>query len=499
MFLFTSLSWLSLPSTILLVSVMFLTALIIFKRSRSSLNLPPGPPPLPIIGNMHQLGVLSYNSLSSLSKTYGPLMHLRLGSVPTLIISSAELAREVMKYQDLNFCSRPPFLPQKWLSYNFLDIAFSPYGEYWREMRKVCMVERFNQKRIQSFGFIREEEVARMVASISEYCSSSKAINLSDLLVTLTSNIICRAAFGKSYIGGAEKSDFHKVFEETEAVLVAFFFSDFIPQLGWIDKLTGLKARLEKNFFDLDAFHERVIDEHLDPKRPRLEHQDFVDVLIQVQEDHNLTRDHIKGVLTNILLAGTSTGSATVVWSMSELIRNPRVTKIAQDEVRRVIGSKNKVEESDLAQLQYLNLVLKETLRLHSPSPLLIPRETIRHCMINGYDILPKTLVFVNTRAIGRDPECWRNPDEFIPERFANSEVHYKGNHFELIPFGAGRRICPGMSFGMITVELTLANLLYYFNWEFPSGVNKQNMDMSEAPGITVNKKSDLLLVATKF
>ncbi|RWR94930.1 cytochrome P450 71A1-like protein [Cinnamomum micranthum f. kanehirae] len=113
MSLFTFLSWLSLPSTILLVPIMFLAALIIFKRSRSSLNLPPGPPPLPIIGNMHQLGVLSHNSLSSLSKTYGPLMHLRLGSVTTLIISSAELAREVMKYQDLNFCSRPPFLPKE--------------------------------------------------------------------------------------------------------------------------------------------------------------------------------------------------------------------------------------------------------------------------------------------------------------------------------------------------------------------------------------------------
>lgn len=203
--------------------------------------------------------------------------------------------------------------------------------------------------------------------------------------------------------------------------------------------------------------------------------------------------------MQNIIIAGTDTSAATVVWAMSELVRNPGIMKTAQDEVRRVIGSKIKVEESDLAQLQFLKLVLKETFRLHPPVPLLLPRETIRHCMINGYDILPKTLVFVNAAAIGRDPECWKNPDEFMPERFVDSEVDYKGQHFELIPFGAGRRICPGILFGTAVVELTMANLLYYFNWEFPSGMNKQNMDMSEAPGITTRKKTDLLLVATKL
>ncbi|RWR94944.1 cytochrome P450 71A1-like protein [Cinnamomum micranthum f. kanehirae] len=295
-------------------------------------------------------------------------------------------------------------------------------------------------------------------------------------------------------MGGTEKSDFHRISLETQALFVAFFVSDFIPWLGRIDTLT---TRLAKNFFELDAFYDQVINEHMDPKRPRSGHEDFVDVMIKLQKDLNLTRDHIKGVLMNILLAGTDTGSATVVWAMTELIRNPRVMTKAQDEVRSVVGSKNKVEGSDLAQLHYLKLVVKETFRLHSPGPLLVPRETIRHCTINGYDILPKTLVFVNAMAIGRDPEYWKDPDMFVPERFINSEVDYEGTHFELIPFGAGRRICPGMSFGTMTVELTMANLVYHFNWEFPSGVNKQNIDMSEAPGIAVHKKSDLL-VATK-
>lgn len=211
-----------------------------------------------------------------------------------------------------------------------------------------------------------------------------------------------------------------------------------------------------------------------------------------------MTTFSIFNLLQNILVAGTDPGTVTVVWAMAELMRNPRELKKAQDEVRKVIGSKNKVEESDLAHLQYLKLVIKETFRLHSPVPLLLPRETIRHCKINGYDIEPKTLVFVNAMAIGRDPEYWKNPDEFMPERFIDSEVDYKGTHFELTPFGAGRRICPGISFGTVSVELTMANLLYHFNWEFPSGVNEQNIDMSEATGVAVHKKFDLLLVPTK-
>lgn len=201
-----------------------------------------------------------------------------------------------MKYQDLNFCSRPHFLAQKRQSYNFLDIAFAPYGEYWREMRKVSIVELFSVKRTQSFRIIREEEVDRMIASISKSCS--KPISLSDSLRTLTGNIVCRAAFGKRYTGeGSEKSNFNRVFAEAQALFVAFFFANFIPWLGWIDKINGQRARLEKNFYELDDFFEKVIEEHMDPKREKLEQEDFVDVLIQVRKDLNLTKDHIKAIL----------------------------------------------------------------------------------------------------------------------------------------------------------------------------------------------------------
>ncbi|XP_058102058.1 cytochrome P450 71A1-like [Magnolia sinica] len=479
--------------------ILSLLPLLLVLQKKKSPKLPPGPPQLPIIGNLHQLGNLSHRSFWQFSEKYGPLVYLKLGSLPTLVISSSKLASDVMKSQDLDFCNRPHFVSYKKLSYNCLDIVFTPYGEYYRNMRKIFNNELLSVKRIQSFEFIRDDEVARMMASISRSASSSTPINLTDLMFALTSTIICRSAFGKSYREGDQKTNFHGVFEEAQNLFAAFFYTDYIPWLGWIDVLTGQQARLEKSFREMDVFYEQVIDEHLDPKRVKEEQEDLVDVLIRVQKDLHLTRDHIKALLMNIFIAGTDTGAATVVWSMTELVKKPRVMKKVQDEIRRIIGNKGKVEEDDLRQLEYFKLVVKETFRMHPAAPTLVPRETTRQCMLDGYDIAPKTLVFVNALAIGQEPESWKNPGEFWPERFIDSPIDYKGQDFQYIPFGAGRRICPGMHFGVVTVEIALANLLYSFNWELPSGMNKEDIDMSEVPGITVHKKSPLLLVPINY
>jgi len=181
---------------------------------------------------------------------------------------------------------------------------------------------------------------------------------------------------------------------------------------------------------------------------------------------------------------------------MAELAKNPRVMKKAQEEVRGLLGSKGEVEEGDLHQLQYLKSVVKETLRLHVPVPLLLPRETMRHCKIGGYDILPKTLVHVNAWGIGRDPRTWDKAEEFIPERFIDSSIDFRGHDFQFIPFGSGRRICPAMNTGVVIVELALANMLYCFDWELPGGMRSEDIDMDDAPGITAHKRSPLHLVA---
>ncbi|CAH2045411.1 unnamed protein product [Thlaspi arvense] len=184
-----------------------------------------------------------------------------------------------------------------------------------------------------------------------------------------------------------------------------------------------------------------------------------------------------------------------MIWAMAELVRNPRVMKKVQDEIQTCIGIKQKerIVEEDLDKLHYVKLVVKETLRLHPAAPLLLPRETMSQIKIQGYDIPPKTLLMVNAWSIGRDPKHWKDPEEFIPERFMDGLVDYKGNSFEMLPFGSGRRMCPGMASGIATIELGLLNLLYYFDWKLPEEM--KDMDMEEAGDITVVKKVPLELL----
>lgn len=199
-----------------------------------------------------------------------------------------------------------------------------------------------------------------------------------------------------------------------------------------------------------------------------------------------------------MFIGGSQSSTASIEWAMSELVMNPKVMKKAQEEVRAVAGAKEKVDEDDLKQLQYLKLVLKETWRLHPPGPLLVPRECREDCDVGGYAVPANTWVFVNVWAIGRDPKYWREPEVFRPERFEDRNVDYKGQHFVLLPFGSGRRMCPGMALGVAGVELTLANLLHKFNWALPDAKEKHGvLDMEECMGISIHRRSPLLLNAT--
>ncbi|XVF82315.1 hypothetical protein PTKIN_Ptkin16aG0036600 [Pterospermum kingtungense] len=486
-----------------------LPGLILFflqKHSNNGKAYPPGPSGLPFIGNLFQLtsSAEPHLYLWKLSQKYGPLLFLKLGLKPTLIVSSAKMAREIMKTHDLSFCSRPSLRGQQKLSYNGLDLVFSPYDAYWREIRRICIIHLFNSNRTLLQRPIREDEVARMIEKISKSPIGSRPVNLSETVLCLTSTIICRVGFGKRYEEeGVERSRFHALLNETQAMFGIFFYSDYIPFMGWVDRVSGLLGRLEKNFKDFDTFYQELIDEHLDPNRPKPEQEDILDVLLQIRRDRvfqvDLTLEHIKAVLMNVFVAGTDTSSATLVWAMTFLMKNPRCMKIVQEEVRSLVGTKSFVDEDDIQGLPYLKAVIKETFRLQTTVPLLVPRETIKECNIGGYTIRAKTLVFVNAWAVGRDPEAWENPEVFYPERFIGSSIDYKGLDFELVPFGAGRRGCPGIYMGIATVELALANLLYKFDWDIPVGMNKDDLDFEVIPGISMHKKKALRLVAQKI
>ncbi|KAK1433637.1 hypothetical protein QVD17_10551 [Tagetes erecta] len=490
----------SLPILFLVLSLPLLYLISKIIQNKSRLN-PPGPVGLPIIGNLHQLDSSNlHTSLWNLSKSYGPLVSFHIGFIPAIVISSASLAKEVFKTQDLIFCSRPSLVGQQKISYNGLEVIFSPYNEYWKEMRKIFMVHLLAPKRVLSFRHIREDEVSNAMKKIRELGVSSKTVNLSKMMMSVTSTIMMRVGFSKR--------DEQKITEvvhrltEFQAIVADFYFSDLwagLPFVGLIDRLSGKMRRLDKSFRYFDALYEELIDEHLNretPKPPE-EGEDFIDILLRLKKDQlfNLTYDHIKGVIMDVLVAGTDTSSATVVWAMTALIKNPEVMKKVQNEVRTVVGEKGRVDEDDLPKLIYMKAVVKEVMRLYPPVPLLVPRETTKDTILNGYKIKQKTIVFINALAIGRDPKSWDSPEEFLPERFLGSDIDFKGNNFELVPFGSGRRICPGMTMGMVAVDLLLSNLLYLFDWGLPNGMKIEDIDYEVLPGMTLHRRNALCLL----
>ncbi|XP_027072052.1 6,7,8-trihydroxycoumarin synthase-like [Coffea arabica] len=494
-------AWLFLCSILPLILIFLLQKTKKSKKTRG----PPGPPGLPFIGNLHQFdSAKPHEYLWKLSKKYGPLMSLRIGSVPVVVISSSKMAKEALKTHDLVFSGRRAYVSHQKLSYNGRDVAFSPYGEYWRQMRKVCVLHLFSLSRVQSFSPIIQDEISHLIQKISNLSCASKVINLSSIMTSLGSTIICRIAFGKKYDEeGHERKRFDQILQESQAMMAGFFISDYLPSLSWIDKLSGMFACLEKNFKDLDLFYQELIDEHLNPNRPETMKDDVLDILIQIKQEQSsgfeLTWDHIKALLMNIFIAGTDTSAATVVWAMTALMKNPSALKKVQAEIRDLVGQKGAVVGEKLQQLRYLDAVVNEALRLYPPAPVLVARETTQSCNIEGYEIGSKTLVYINDWAISRDPESWERPDEFIPERFLNNAIDVRGNDFEVIPFGAGRRGCPGIHLGLSTVKLALANLLYSFEWELPSGIRAEDIDTDVLPGITMHKKNALCILAKEY
>ncbi|CAI0440758.1 unnamed protein product [Linum tenue] len=475
--------WLTISFAIFIATSVFLVSIwtCVVKRPPSSppaARLPPGPWALPLVGNLHQMALgssLPHRRLRDLARQYGPVMRLRFGEVPIVVVSSAEWAQ-------LFFI----------VFYGGRDIAFAAYGEYWRKMRKVCDVGLLGTGRVKSLHPVMEQEVCKWIhASIS---AAGEPINLSRSLFDLGCSINSRLVLGMSSLGQEE---------------VGVFFS-LASQL--LRRITGAHGELKKLHAALDAILETVINDHVTKRSAAKniddEEEDLVDFLLNLKENNEhrqlpITNSDIKAVILDLLMAGTSPWIAVVEWAMSELMKNPRMMEKAQKEVRHRFDGQGEivvvVDEACINELQYLQLVLTETLRFHSPGPLNLPRENQETVVINGYQIPAKTKVIFNSWAMGRDPDHWTNPECFDPERFLHTSTDYKGHHFDLIPFGAGRRICPGMHFGTTIVKLVLANLLYHFDWELPNQMKPRDLDMSERLGLDLRRKNDLVLVPIPY
>ena len=281
---------------------LFILLLIPKLKSKPNQNLPPSPPKLPLIGNLHQLNHHPHICFRRLSQKFGPIILLQLGQIPTLIISSPKIAKEAFTTHDLVFSSRPFLFSAQHTFYNCTDIAFSPYGSYWRHVRKICILQLLSNKRVQSFASIRQQEVARLVSRISH---SNNQVDLSNLLAMYGNDVICRMALGREFsAGGAyHLHGIQEIIDDYQLLLGGFCLGDLFPSLSFISKLTGMKSRLVRTFKRFDKLLDQVIVEHQSPEGEKLgESKDLVDVLLDIQKNgsddrFSLTMDNVKAIL----------------------------------------------------------------------------------------------------------------------------------------------------------------------------------------------------------
>ncbi|KAK4487150.1 hypothetical protein RD792_006465 [Penstemon davidsonii] len=495
-------------SVVSLFSIYILTKCIIFKPCSKIKRLPPSPPKLPILGNLHQLRPLTHRSFQSLGRKYGPVMLLHFGSKPVIIVQSAEAAMEIMKTHDIAFASRPNMNAARRLTYNGKDISMAPYGEYWRKLKSVVVIHLLSNKMVQSFNFIRQEETALLMKKIKLSCSSSNSppvINLSEMFTSQASDVICRSAFGRKYSEGEDGEKFLMLIKELFHLIGKIGIGEFIPCLSWINSVNGFDARVDKVAKELDCFLDQVIQEHqniindntvMDESR-----HNFMGILLKIYNDNtagsvSIDAENIKGIILDVLIGGTDSTSATLVWAMTELLRHPIVMNKLQNEIREILMDKHEINDKDLEKMHYLKAVVKETLRYHAPTPI-FNREAREDAKVMGYDVAAGTMILINAWAIGRDPTYWDEPEIFKPERFLNSSLDIMGLDFELLPFGSGRRSCPAITFAMANVEIVLASLLQNFDWELPHGIKPEDLDTLELHGTTIHKRNPLFATPT--
>ncbi|CAO2205437.1 unnamed protein product [Urochloa humidicola] len=492
----------------LLCCLLLLYLLAIRRRNDADKQqLPPSPPALPIIGHLHLVGDLPHVSLRDIAAKHsghGGLMLLRLGAVPTLVVSSPAAAQAVLRTHDHVFASRPPSTVFDALLYgSSSDIAFAAYGEHWRRARTV--------KKVHAYRHARKQEVSLVMAKIREAAEASTAVDMSEMMSTFANDIVSRAVSGNLFREEGRNKIFRELLDANNILLGGFNLEEYFPgianSLGFLTKWFPRNRQARHTHKRWDGLLETIISDH-ETRNSSMHHRnddraagsDFTDVLLSVQQEYGITRDHIKAILIDMFGAGTETSSLVLELAMAELMRNPQHMTKLQGEIRRhTPKGQGTVHEENLASMAYLRAVVKETLRLHPPAPLLLPHLSMADCVVEGYTIPSGTRVIINSWAISRDPESWEKPEEFMPERFMDggnaTSIDFKGNDFEFLPFGAGRRMCPGLNFGLATVEIMLANLIYCFDWQLPYGMEAKDVDMTEVFGLSIHPKEKLMLI----
>ncbi|GAV79595.1 p450 domain-containing protein, partial [Cephalotus follicularis] len=433
-------------------------------------------------------------------------MSLKLGQVTTIVFSSATMAKEVLQKHDLSFSNRLIGDAYQVHHNSEFSIIWLPVATRWRNLRKICNSHIFSKQKLEEKQYLRRKKVLELVAYVKECCQAGCAVDIGLVAFNTMLNLLSSTTFSvdladpRSATAQEFKELMWRIMEEAGKPNLV----DYFPVLRKIDP-QGIRHQLGIHFGKLYDMFDGMIYERLQlRKSPGYRStNDVLDTLLNIFEDNSeeMDRSNIKYLLFDLFVAGTDTTSTTLEWAMAELLCNPKTSAKAQEELQQTIGKNNQLEESDIPRLPYLQAIIKENFRLHPAVPLLLPRKAGEDVEINGYIVPKGAQIIVNAWNIGRDPSSWEDPNKFMPERFLGSDIEPLGRNFELlpnfelIPFGGGRRVCPGLPLALRMLPLMLGTLVHSFNWKLEEGVKAEDMDMEEKFGISLAKAQPLRAV----
>ncbi|BAT97792.1 Cytochrome P450 [Vigna angularis] len=487
---------------LLLITILCVTIHVListFKPMKTS-KYPPGPYPFPIIGNILELRNLPHQKLAKLSQIYGPIMSLKLGSITTIVISSPHLAREVLQTKDQIFSNRTIPDAARALDHHSISIAWLPPSEKWRILRRACVAKVFSSKQLDSTEAIRQSKVKELMNYVKEKCEKGEALDIGEVSFTTVLNSISNTFFSMDFAHyDSDKSQEFKdiiwgIMEEAGRPNVV----DFFPIFRMLDP-QGARRRMNGYLEKLIAFFDGLIEERLRLRALENEDKACKDVLdsvleLMLEDNSKLTRSHVLHLFVDLFAAGIDTTSSSIEWAMAELLHNPEKLEKVRKEIQ-TLGKGEQLKESDILKLPYLQAMVKETFRLHPTAPMLVPHKPEVDVEIGSFMVPRSAQILINAWAMGRDSRIWTNPNEFRPERFFESNIDFKGKDFELIPFGAGRRICPGLPLAFRTIHIVLASLLCNYDWKLKDGEKYEKMDMQEKSGLISHKAQPLLII----
>ncbi|XP_019093535.1 PREDICTED: cytochrome P450 705A5-like [Camelina sativa] len=469
--------------------------LLFFKKIKVDYNLPRSPPSLPIIGHLHHLlSLLAHKSFQKLSSKYGPLLYLRVFSVPIVLVSSPSIAYEIFGAQDVNVSTRNFPMHEGSLFFGSLGYVNAPYGEYWKSMKKLIVTKLLGPQALKRSLSVRAEELERFYLTLLDKAMKKESFEIAEEAMKLINNTICKMIMGRSCSeenGEAERV--RGLVTKSDALAKKLFLAAILPKPL---KAIG-NSLFKKELMDVSSKFDEVLEEILLENKEKLEeHQQGTGMMDELLEaygvesaEYKITRDHIKSFFVkyflpyDLFIAGTDTSTHTIQWIMAEIVNNSYILERLREEIDSVVGKTRLIQETDLPNLPYLQATVKEGLRLHPPIPLVV-RTFQERCKIGGFYVPEKTTLIVNGYAMMRDPEYWEYPQEFKPERFlassrSSQKDEIRDELLKYIPFGSGRRGCPGANLAYVSVGTAIGVMVQCFDWK----IKGDKINMNESAG----------------